>query len=147
MTSKEYLGQIRLADIKIRQLQERLDAMKSIGGAVQYDKLQVQSSPSNGTEDRLISIIDLEEEIRARIVSNEAMKTKISFEIQRLEDPRYVQALYYRYVLFMRIEEIAVTMNYEYDSVRKIIRHAVRAFGNLMDLEPDPDFDGYGRLD
>lgn len=137
MTAKEYLGQIRLADIKIRQLQERLESMKSIGGAMQYDKIQVQSSPSNATEDRLISIIDLEEEIRSRIVSNEAIKTKIAFEIQALSDTRYIDALYYRYVLCMRAEEIAVTMNYEYGALRKILVQARASFAEKYGLDQE----------
>lgn len=149
MTAKEYLGQIRLADIKIRQLQERLDSMKSLGGAIQYDKPQVQTTPENIQEEKLISIIDMEREIEDELNRQVELKNRITLEIQRLTDSRYVQALYYRYVLCMRIEAIAVTMNYEYDSARRIIRYAVRAFGSMMDLEPDPDsaFDDFEVLD
>lgn len=104
---------------------------------MQYDKPQVQSSPSNGTEDRLISIIDLETEIRSRIVSNEALKTKVAFEIQSLTDSRYIDALYYRYVLCMRAEEIAVVMGYDYGALRKILVQARASFAEKFGLDAE----------
>lgn len=139
MTAKEYLGQIRLANIKIRQLQERLDSMKSLGGAIQYDKPQVQTTPENIQEEKLISIIDMEREIHNERIALEGLKNQITLEIQRLEAPQYIQILYYRYVLCMRPEEVAVVMNYEYDSARIITKRARDAFGDMMKLDPESD--------
>lgn len=139
MTAKEYLGQIRLADIKIRQLQDRLDSMKSLGGAIQYDKPLVQSTPANIQEDKLITLIDMEREIEEEKTRQEDLKNRITLEIQRLEAPQYIQILYYRYVLCMRPEEVAVVMNYEYDSARIITKRARDAFGDMMKLDPESD--------
>ena len=147
MTAKEYLGQIRLADIKIRQLEERLDSMKSLGGAIQYDKPLVQSTPENVTEDRLIEVIDMEREISVEKIRLEKLKNKITLEIQKLTDPRYVQALYYRYVLRMNPEEISVVMKYEYNSVRRIVRYARKAFAEMYNLEPESVYDMYELVD
>lgn len=141
MTAKEYLGQIRLAEIKIQQLEERLDSMKSLGGAIQYDKPLVQTTPENVTEDRLIEVIDMEREISVEKIRLEKLKNKITLEIQKLTDPRYVQALYYRYVLCMRAEEVSVVMDYEYGHLRKILIQARAAFAESKGLEQEKDND------
>lgn len=141
MTAKEYLGQIRLADIKIRQLQDRLDSMKSLGGAIQYDKPLVQSTPANIQEEKLITLIDMEREIEEEKTRQEDLKNKITLEIQRLTNKQYIQILYYRYVLDMRPEEVAVVMCYEYDSARIITKRARMAFGEMLGLDPETESD------
>lgn len=144
MTAKEYLGQIRLAEMKIKHLEDRLASMNSLGGAIQYDKTIVQSTPENITENQLIDLIDMERDIIAEKISLERLKNKVTLEIHELRNPQYVQILYYRYVLGKRPEEIAVLMCYEYESVRKTVLRARRAFGEHFGLDPeqvDPEQD------
>ena len=139
MTVREYLLQVRNAEVAIRQLQERMESMKSLGGTIQYDKPLVQSTPENMTEDRLIELIDMEREIEVARIRLEKLKNKITLEIQQLNNAQYIQALYYKYVLGLRTEEISVVMNYEYNSVRKILQRAREAFGEIHGLDPGVD--------
>ena len=141
MTAREYLLQIRNAEIAIRQMVERLDSMKSLGGAIQYDKPLVQSTPENIQEEKLIELIDMEREIWGKKADLEILKSKITLEIQELTNAQYVRILYYKYVLGMRTEEIAVVMNYQYSSVRKILQRARRSFGEKYGLDVSTEYD------
>ena len=130
MTAKEYLGQIRLAEIKIRQLEEQLD-----GCHRQSDGVLVQHSQSNATEDRLISQIDREREILAAIEAQTQMRLRITMEIHKLDNATFIQLLYARYVRLQKFEQIALDMGYEYSWIRHLHKDALDAFAELYGLE------------
>ena len=130
MTAKEYLGQIRLAEIRIRQMEEQLD-----GCHRQNDGVIVQHSQSNATEDRLISRIDREREILAAIEEQTQLRLRITMEIHKLNNATYIQLLYARYVRLQKFEQIALDMGYEYSWVRHLHKDALDAFAELYGLE------------
>lgn len=127
---KEYLRQIRLFDICIRQKEAELAAMRSeiesMSAAVTGER--VQTSAKDKMSEKVSHIVDLE----AMIIQDKEkflrMKDRIINEIQSLDDSVYVDILYKRYVEYMRLEEIAVKMNYSYDRARHLHGLALEEF-------------------
>lgn len=133
MKAKDYLMKIQTLDAIINQklaekaqLEEALISISSIN----FSKERVQASskhdaPYIKTVNRLM---DLEEEIEQRINHFFNQKHKIINEIQSLDDVRYIQILFKKYVEYKSLEEIAAEMEYSYDRIKHIHCHALKAF-------------------
>ena len=135
MTAKDYLGQIRVADLKIKQLEERLESLRYFGGAIRYDVPPVQHSPSNSLETRLVELVDLERDVLEEKFRLEQLRVRITREIHALDEPKYISLLYMRYVDGKRFEQIAAEMQYDYDWTRHLHRQALSAFADRYGLE------------
>lgn len=132
MTAQEYLQQIKMLDTRIKQKQEqynRLVEKASNPGSIRYDKDIVQTSK---TGDRLQKIIeqyvDLEKVIQEEQLNFEMMKHTIINQIQSLNDDRYMNVLFKRYVEYKSYELIAVEMSYSFDYVKELHRDALNFF-------------------
>lgn len=132
MTAKQYLGQIRSLDIKIRQRKREIEDLKlsaTCTGSISAQGEKVQTSASG---DKLLNAVaryvDLEAEIQGMIKDMQKRRHKIISEIQSLEDSRYVEILYKRYVEFKSFDLIAVEMKYEYKWTCKLHGKALLAF-------------------
>lgn len=127
---KEYLRQIRLFDICIRQKEAELAAMRSeiesMSAAVTGER--VQTSAKDKMSEKVSHIVDLE----AMIIQDKEkflrMKDRIINEIQSLDDSVYVDILYKRYVEYKQLEEIAVEMSYSYYRMKHLHGIALQAF-------------------
>lgn len=150
MTTKEYLNQIRLLNLKIDQkMEEKADLMSRAFGnhSPTLTKDKIQSSISG---DRMSSTIDkyvdLEKEIDALIDKYVDKRDLIINQIHQLEDPRYVELLQLKYVgkrggdgrmHYMRLEEIACIMRksngspYTYKHINKLHSMALQEFSTL----------------
>lgn len=127
---KEYLRQIRLFDICIRQKEAELAAMRSelenMSAAVTGER--VQTSAKDKMSEKVSHIVDLENQIIQDKEKFLRMKDRIINEIQCLNNAVYVDILYKRYVEYMRLEEIAVKLHYSYDRMRHLHGLALEAF-------------------
>ena len=127
---KEYLRQIRLFDICIKQKEAELAAMRSelenMSAAVTGER--VQTSAKDKMSEKVSHIVDLE----AMIIQDKEkflrMKDRIINEIQSLDNSVYVDILYKRYVEYKQLEEIAVEMNYSYRQVLRLHGFALQEF-------------------
>ena len=132
MTAKEYLKRIELLDIMIQQREEQLSSLRETAGgaaAIRYDKLNVQMSVSPDMMERnIIKLLDLEEKIFADKVRLESLKNEIVEQIQSLDDNRYVDVLFRRYVRYQKFEQIAIDMSYDYVYIRELHGEALGAF-------------------
>lgn len=132
MTAKEYLKRIELLDTFIRQREEQLNSLRETAGgaaAIRYDKLNVQMSVSPDMMERnILKILDLEERIFLEKVKLESMKNEIVEQIQALDDVRYVDVLFRRYVRYQKFEQIAIDMSYDYVYIRELHGEALGAF-------------------
>ncbi|MCD8127732.1 MAG: hypothetical protein LUD82_09940 [Clostridiales bacterium] len=133
MTAKEYLGQLRHLDARIRQKQRELADLRQSAadiGSMDYSKVRVQASPAGNASytDVVHHIAALEDEINAEIDRYIDAKHAIIAEIQTLKNPVYVEILYKRYVEYKRLEEIAVELHYSYDHVRRAHGWALQEF-------------------
>lgn len=132
MTAKEYLKQIEALDIKIRQKQDQLDCLKETAGgnaAIRYDKLNVQITVAPDMMERnVLRMVELEEKIWADKLKMETLKDQIIDQIQSLEDERYIDLLFRRYVKYQKFEQIALDMSYDYVYIRELHGEALGAF-------------------
>lgn len=131
--AKEYLQRLQRLDTminqKIQELSDLRATSKQIGG-MDYSKDRVQTNACGDAPftETVLRIIDLEHEINREIDAFVDEKHRIINQIQSLQNSKYIDILYQRYVKFKRLEQIAVDMNYTYDYVRELHGYALRDF-------------------
>lgn len=135
MTAKEYLNQIHLAEVKVKQLEEQMESLRYFGGAIRYDVPMVQHTPGNALESRMADLVDLERDVLEECIRLEELRVKITREIHALDEPKYINLLYLRYVKNQRFEQIAAEMQYDYDWTRHLHKQALSAFAERYGLE------------
>lgn len=132
MNAKEYLEQIESLSIRIEQMESRLACLRETAGgatAIRYDKINVQVSiQADAVERNVLNLISMEEKIFAEKVRLEAMRNTITEQIQHLDDDRYVQILFKRYVEQKKFYVIHEEMGYDYDYVRVLHGEALGYF-------------------
>lgn len=132
VTAKEYLMQIRSADIRIKQKlleYKELELLIASTKAFDYSKERVQTSQSgNGLETGLIRCEELREEINKEINCFTNMKHKIINEILNLKNDTYVSVLFKKYVEYKNLEAIAEEMHYNYQYIRRMHGYALKEF-------------------
>lgn len=140
MDAKEYLNQIETYDIKIKRMNEEVARLESIvnnaTSGINPDK--AQTSPDKSRREKAITrMVDLKNQILDVVAEYEIKRSETIQMIYRLDDPRYIEILYLRYVKGIRVEDIADIMHKpngsEY-SVEHLIRlhgHALNAFRKI----------------
>lgn len=120
--------------IKIQQREEQANELESIAQQTRslgYDRIRSNHSQEDDSKARLI---DVKTSIGVTLSDYVMQKDIIIAEIQMLDNPKYVELLYHRYIDFMRLEEIACVMKkstgapYSYDHIRAMHVQALRAF-------------------
>lgn len=131
-TPKEYLRQLRTAEIKIEQKEEELERLKASLESISAgtDGERVQTTPRDKVSEEVPQKVDLEEEIKSDIKTLLILKNKIINEIQSMDNPIYINILYKRYVQYKSLEEIAVEMSYSYTRLRHLHGRALQGFKN-----------------
>lgn len=134
MTAKEYLSQLlnleRLIEAKRLEC-ERLDAMSKKVTSVLSD-CKVDSSHNNaGQADIVIRVIELKENIERQVASYLTLQSRISEEVDHIEDPRYKSILIMRYISGLKFEDIAEKMGYGKRWTIKLHREALEAFDKV----------------
>lgn len=140
MTTKQYLQQIYRLYAKIRQRQEQLDELKAAASgfrAIDYSADRIQSSPSDRMADVVGRYADMEAEVQELIDAFFVKKNLIISQIQSLEDPRYADVLYARYVSFEPFRKIARDLHYDYDYCCHLHGRALKAFEQAYLKEED----------
>lgn len=133
MTAKEYLQQLKRADVIIEQKmkeQADLEELSKCVRTIDYGKDRVSSS---GTGDApfvnpVLKIVMLEQEINAEIDKYVDLKRKITGEIQSLQDPQFIKVLFKRYVEYKGFDKIAVELECSERNVYTIHGQALKDF-------------------
>ena len=132
MTAKEHLRQIYVLSQRIdrlQQLREQLRAdlysVKSPAGSMTPDK--VQTSMTGDKIERMIARVDkIEQDIVKEQTSLAVKRRKLLKEIEAVENNRYRQILFERYVLCKKWEDMAGDMGIE-------LRWLYRLHGRALD--------------
>ena len=129
-TPKEYLRQLRTAEIKIEQKEEELERLKSSLESISTgtDSERVQTTPRDKVSEDVPQMVDLKREIESDIKALLILKNKIINEIQSMDNPVYINILYKRYVQYKSLEEIAVEMSYSYRQILRLHGLALQEF-------------------
>ena len=140
--AKEYLQRLQRLDTminqKIQELSDLRATSKQIGG-MDYSKNRVQTNACGDAPftDTVLRIIELEHEINREIDAFVDEKHRIINQIQSLQNSKYIDILYQRYVKFKRLEQIAIDMNYTYQYARELHGRALQEFENTYtNLQP-----------
>lgn len=139
MNVKMYLNQVRTLEAVIGARKKQLDRLRkerTYLQGVSYDRDRVQTSgnpdPNRGSD----VLLDLEYEIAQKVEASYRVRDRIIGEIERLENPLYVQLLLLRYIDGLRFEEIACRMSYSYIHTTRLHGEALRAFAIMKEGEP-----------
>ena len=129
-TPKEYLRQLRTAEIKIEQKEEELERLKSSLESISTgtDGERVQTTPRAKVSEDVPQMVDLKREIESDIKELLILKNKIINEIQSMDNPVYINILYKRYVQYKSLEEIEVEMSYSYHWIKHLHGIALQEF-------------------
>lgn len=140
MNAKEYLNQIKLYDIRIRQLSEEVARLEAIAnsttGGMNPDK--VQTSPDKSKREKAITkMVDLKNKLYTMMAEQEAVRIEVIDMIHQLTDSRYVELMYLKYVKGLRLIDIADVMKksdgteYSVDHINRLHGQALNAFREI----------------
>ena len=131
MTAQEYLGQVKLKEAAIRNLERDRDDLKemmySLGGIGSGERVQTSKNPDKfGT---LYGKIDEKErEIADEIDSLVDFRLKVSNEINSLQDARYIELLHRRYIRNESWDAISVDTRYNLKYIMQLHKQALQTF-------------------
>ena len=135
--AKHYLSRLYWTMIRITRKQDEIDQMRAL---VTRSTAQISDMPRGGSgrdwTDVEIAVLELEDKIHDEIIKLCREKREIFDMIDQVEDARFRTLLEKRYRNFMRFEEIAVEMNYDYDYVRELHGLALTAAAEKIPHNP-----------
>lgn len=132
MKAKEYLKQVELLDVKIRQKKIELAGLKeeaTCTGAFDYSAEKVQTSAkADSMSKKVAKYVDLENEIHEDIERFTELKHKVIGQIHMLDDPKYINVLFEKYIEYKGLKEISKELGYSYDHIRRVHGWALLEF-------------------
>lgn len=123
MNAKEYLGSLRLLDARIDQRIKQLDELKRRRSYIS------EVSPCSGEDPECGRDVlsNLQAEISGEIMQFEKKRNEVINAIQSLNDHKFMQVLYKRYVEYKPFEQIAAELGYARSHTLLLHRNAVAA--------------------
>lgn len=132
MTAKEYLSEVQTFQTIIEQKQEALKQIRESVTTVhslQYDREKVQESKqTDRIGETVAKIVDLEKEVENDIIRLICKKHEVIKQIHALDNIRYIQLLFKRYIEFKRFQTIAEEMDLTDQYIKEIHPKALKAF-------------------
>lgn len=130
MTAKQYLWQVRKAQLSIQRLSEEIEerrtAIESTAAPVLGDR--VQTSPSDHFAAAMAQLLDLDMKRAEEVLDYLILKDHISEQIRSIEPEIYQTVLYKRYINAKSLRKIAAEEAYSYDWIRHVHGDALQAF-------------------
>ena len=132
MTAKEYLQQVRIKNARIKNLQRDKEALRELmfslgnsGG--EGERVQTSKDPDKfGTMYGRID--EKERQITESIEELVDFKLKVSGEISQINNDRYIDVLYRKYVLLQPWKEIAAETGYNERYAQRLNGQALLEF-------------------
>lgn len=130
MTAKQYLRQVRKAQLQIQRLteeiEERRTAITSTAAPILGDR--VQTSPSDHFAAAMAQLMDMDMRRAEEMLDYLILKDKISEQVRSIEPELYQTVLYKRYINAMSLRKIAEEEGYSYDWICHVHGDALLAF-------------------
>lgn len=92
--------------IQLKYLQIEKLRTRCTSGAIRYDKLNVQTSPINVTEESLVDAADIQRELEHDLTRRKILKNQIKRYIRKLSDEDSKLIMNYRYICNIRFDDI-----------------------------------------
>lgn len=110
MEAKEYLRQVKRADLKIKnkliEKQQWHDLSVSITSVMGGERVQSSGNPSK-MADAVIVATDMEALILKEVIHLRDVKTKVINTIEQLDSPTEYDVLHRRYIQYQSLQEVA----------------------------------------
>ncbi len=130
--AKEYLKQVETLDTKIQQKKIELAGLKeeaTCTGAFDYSAEKVQTSAkADSMSKKVAKYVDLENEIHEDIERFTELKHKVIGQIHMLDDTKYINVLFKKYIEYKGLKEISKELGYSYDHIRRVHGWALLEF-------------------
>lgn len=130
MTAKQYLRQVRKAQLQIQRLteeiEERRTAITSTAAPILGDR--VQTSPSDHFAAAMAQLMDMDMRRAEEMLDYLILKDRISEQVRSIEPELYQTVLYKRYINAMSLRKIAEEEGYSYDWICHVHGDALLAF-------------------
>ena len=116
LKAKDYLDRLRPARLNVLSKKAKLEEVETLAlpGAMNYDKIRVQSSPGNPQEKIYILIEEASEEYRQAVKSYDRIYQEVSGLIEEVaaDDRELGSLLTLRYICRCSCEETAVRLSF-----------------------------------
>lgn len=137
MTAKEYLNEIRKADLELDALNGRILNLREQAQGVRA--MQLSDMPKGGqprgADDCVAEIVDLQHEGYRRSYEVYKMQTEALRMIMQLQVTEQRAVLIQRYICKKEWEEIAEGMHYSFRGIFKLHGAALQSFAQVFDKE------------
>ena len=147
MTAKEYLSQLWELDRKIQQRTHQVEELKlmAMGTGAMTDGERVQTSTAGDQLSAKVSrYVDLQKKIEEMIDEYVEQKTTIIGQIQQIDDDRYENILFMRYVQGKKFTDMAAELGYTYKWLSELHIKALQEFARIFgDFLKQPDKTGH----
>lgn len=138
LSAQKYLGRLhRLEELLASNLDEleKLGEISTSISSPKWTETKVMGTHTN--EPRfasvLVRITDLEKEVEADIAKMIDLRAEIRDIINRMPNVKAILVLKYRYIEFLKWEEIAQRMNLPLNQIHNIHRNALLRVGSMME--------------
>lgn len=111
MTTKQYLQQYRNATHRANRYRERIAQIESTLQSVNLDGLPRGTNTGDPTMRAAVSLATLKEELKAAEIEAQTLAQRIADQIERVPDEKSRELLFCRYVLLMKWEDVARSLN------------------------------------
>lgn len=128
MAAKEYLMQAYHVDASIRSKVDQIACLNDLACKVTQALSDMPGSPNRNvhkTEDIIVKIVSLQEELKSKMQELVDLKDEISKTIEGVEESEFRTVLELRYLSHLKWEDISDTMYCGVDNVFKIHRKAL----------------------
>lgn len=134
--ARDFLGQYKEAQREIERMQRLIERLSlradRLNQPLNPDKVQVQKS-NNGPEDVIVEIADLQKIYTHDCKLAEKKCLEIALGIGELENKLHQEILRNYWLFGLRLEEIAVSENYAYRTIKKYHYRALEELGIILD--------------
>lgn len=136
MTAKEYLQQVRKIDCLIREKREEIEQINDLlrVHGVSYDKMPSDSHSTDKMQKLILRKIELEDELREKMIDLLAQKRAIMNTVDQLERPEEIEVIYARYFRYKKWEEIAEQMGYDERNIYFIHGRALFHLSTILEM-------------
>lgn len=138
MTAKEYLGQAALLRRRIKQVEDRIEEIRTEASspkAIRYDKDMIQSSPAGDALAKYIIRLEAEERKLIRLKTQYLdTREEIRKQLAAVTPGIYSDLLYMRYLEEKSLGQISEELNYSYEWTCRLHGRALLAF---QEMYPD----------
>ncbi len=117
---------------KLIEQRQWKDLAVSITANMDGERVQ-QSKTISKMADAVINCVAMEAEIAEAVDKLIAEKRKVTQTLERLDNPTWYRILHMRYVQYIKLKDIAIQLNKDYDWVTTTHGRALRSVQNILD--------------